>query len=338
MEIRNRTPLVAGWTALLDRTGAEQLILCARGTWSLDEQGHLALMTEPPPLLPADQHVGEPGLSSVRHEADLGPLKPATDCALVGSAVAPRGRARRVEVAFRVGALGQRAIVTGERRRLFWLLRWWSSPARAFERVPLVWELAAGGSDTTPKDEKRHSLDLRNPLGRGFRARGSKAPRRGALLPQILPAGGFGPFGRPRGPVGFGLTGGHWAHRRRWAGTYDEAWQKERCPLLPDDFDERFHNAAAPGLVSKEHLVGGERVEVRGCTRAGRLAFRLPRVALAARARFGETEEPIDLRLHTVTVDTDAMQLRMLWRGGVRVHRRLLALTRLELEMHEGRS
>ena len=183
----------------------------------------------------------------------------------------------------------------------------------------------------TPKQEKHHSLDLRNPLGRGFRARHSKQKRRGALLPQMFVPGGFLGLGRPRTPAGFGLTGGHWAHRRRYAGTYDDAWKDSRCPLLPLDFDERFHSAAAPGLATREHLRGGEPVEVRGCTRAGKLAFRLPTVPLTVTATLDRGSEPVDMRLVTVTVDTDAMQLRLLWRGALHVHKRLPKAQRLDV-------
>lgn len=331
MEVRNPTPWVAGWIVLLDKTAAEQLVVAVRGTWSIDERGTLAPVDPAPPLLPADVHVGEPGLSSVRYEADLGPMKPATDCALVGSAVARGAGASRVAVSFKVGTLAKRAVVTGERRRIFWLLRWWSTPARKFRRVPLVWELAAGGSDATPKNPKRHSLDLRNPLGRGFRARGSKLRRLGSPLPQIVAPRGWRPRLGPGSPVGFGLTGGHWAHRRRYAGTYDEAWQKERCPLLPDDFDDRYHCAAAPGLTSREPLAGGEPVEVTGCTRSGKLSFRIPRAVPSVQVTLGDTPQEVTMRLNTVTVDTDAMQLRLLWRGVLGVHGRLLDFTRLDV-------
>jgi hypothetical protein len=326
MEIKNRTPFVAGWTTQLDKQAAEHLVMAVRGTWTFDERGRLSVMREPPPLLPADDHVGEPGVSSIRYEADIGPMKVATDCALVGSAMASKGRASKVDVSFRVGTVTQRAIVTGERRRVLWMGKWWLGPVRSFDRVPLLWELAVGGTDTTPKNESRHSLDLRNPLGRGFRARGSKLPKRGALLPQILATKG----GAKR-PVGFGLTGGQWAHRRPFAGTYDDAWRDERCPLLPEDFDERFHSNAAPGLTTKTHLVGGEPVEVLGCTRSGKLTFRLPKQALDVQATIAGAAEPIEMKLVTVTVDTDARQLRMLWRGSLNVHQRLMSLERIDV-------
>jgi hypothetical protein len=315
----------------LDKNGGEHLVFCVRGTWSIDERGRLAPLDEPPPFLPADECVGEPGMSSVRYEADLGPMKVATDCALTGDAVAPKGRARAVTVSFRCGSVFRRVRVTGERRRLFWFLRWWNSPAKAFQRVPLVWELARGGTDTTPKNEKQHSLDLRNPLGRGFRARGSKRKNAGAPLPQILaPAGCLGLM-PAREPGGLGLTGGHWAHRRKYAGTYDDAWKENRAPLLPPDFDERFHSAAAPGLVTETHLEGGEPVEITGCTRSGKLTFRLPRVALDVTATLDGAGEPIEMKLVTVQVDTAAMQLRMTWRGDLYVHGRFPKLSGVDV-------
>lgn len=326
MLVRNKTPFVAAWTVLLDKTGAEQLIPCVRGTWSLSEDGQLTLIEkDPPPLLVTAEYAGEPGLSSIIHEADVGPFKPATDCALVGSAVAPRGRrATRVEVSFRVGPVSRQAVVTGECERQFRFLRWSHSSPKPFRRVPLLWELAAGGADTSPEDEKNHSRDENNPYGRGFRARGSRLPGSGALLPQIT--------GAPE-PAGFGLTGNEFRHRRPYAGTYDQAWQDHRAPLLPDDFDERFHCAAAPGLTTRRPLKGGESVEVLGCTPDGRLAFTLPVLQPTVIADLGDGDEPIAMFLQTVTVNVDLMQLRMLWRGTLKIHGRLPRFQRLNVKL-----
>ncbi len=338
MEIRNRTPLVAGMSVQLDKQAAEQLVVAVRGTWTISERGGLTLMQEPPPLMPTDVHWGDPVTSSVRYEADLGLMKPATDVALVGSAVASKGRARKMTVRFRVGPLRRAVVVRGERIWRFGLLGLWlRSPTRPFARVPLRWELAAGGSDLTPKDERRHRLDLFNPVGRGVRARGSRLKRRGAPLPQIESLDGPKRFGR-RAPGGFGFIGGHWMPRRRFGGTYDAAWLDSRCPLLPLDFDERFHNSAAPGLTAKGYLEGGEPVEVTGCTPHGTLSFRLPTVAPGVAATLDRGPEPIAMRLNTVTVDTDAMQLHLLWRGQLHVHRRFMRLQCVEVTLPEGGS
>jgi hypothetical protein len=312
MEILNRTGLIAAWTVLIDHRAAEQLCVAVRGTWSIDRRGRLTFVPNEPVYQPVDVCHGEPGLSSVLYESDTGPVKPATDCALIGSAVAPEKGARQVDVSFRAGPVQQKARVMGPRKR--GALPGFDS-TQPFDRVPLLWELAKGGTDFTPEDPSKHVIDLENPYGRGLRGRGSQLPA--PELPQILQANGR------EAAIGFGLTGPQWKHRQKYAGTYDDAWRESQAPLLPEDFDPRFHLAAAPGLSTEKPLVGGEEVEVRGCTREGTLAFKLPRVTPDVRARIPAEEERVRVSLATVTVDTDRMHLRMLWRGSLEVHGRL---------------
>jgi hypothetical protein len=334
VEIRNETPHAAGWTVFFDKRAGERLLVAVKGTWSLSERAEPALAEEPAPLLAVDECYGEPGKSSIRYEADLAPLKRATDVALVGSARARNRDTRRMTVSLRVGTLERKLRVTGERSWLFGVAGiWFASRPGPFSKVPLVWELARGGTDDTPASEKRHSLDLRNPVGRGFRARRSRLAKRGSLLPQIAGAG----FRERRRPAGVGFVAGHWEPRRRFVGTYDDAWLEQRSPLLPLDFDERFFNAAAPGLVAGGYLRGGESVEVVGCTPSGRLAFRLPREQLRVAATFARREvEPIDMRLCTVTIDTDTMQLFLTWRGELAVHRRFPRLEHITVARGEA--
>ena len=327
MEIRNRTPLPAGLNVTLDKRAAEHLVLCVKGTWAISNSGRLKFADEQSKILVVDECVGEPGLSSVRYEADFGPMKRTTDCALVGTAVAPKKGTKDMEVSFTIAGLKQRAQVSGARHWTGGVLgAWIPSSAETFERAPLQWELAVGGTDHTPEDPLKHSMDERNPLGRGFRAKNSKLEKGGSALPQILLPG------KANDPVGFGFTGAHWKHRREYAGTYDKAWQEERCPLLPLDFDDRFFNSAAPGLVAPKYLRGGESVEVLGCTASGKLAFKLPSVTLTAEAAVGGPLEPMKMALNTVTVDTDAMRLFLTWRGALHIHKRLPRLEFVTLD------
>jgi hypothetical protein len=65
---------------------------------------------------------------------------------------------------------------------------------------------------------------------------------------------------------------------KQFAGTYDAAWDRDRKPLLPHDFDRRFFNAASAGLVAPHHLLGNEPVVVIGVAPEGRVAFELPAI------------------------------------------------------------
>jgi hypothetical protein len=65
--------------------------------------------------------------------------------------------------------------------------------------------------------------------------------------------------------------------RRRWTGTYDDAWLADRHPQLPADFDYRFYQTAHPALILPCYLRGDESVELLGLTPGGgSLAFTLP--------------------------------------------------------------
>lgn len=340
MDLRNRTPFAAAWLVTLDKNAAEHIVVVIKGTYSMREDGTLSLLEKQPPPRPADEYHGEPGTSSIRYAAELGPKKPATDVALVGSAVAPRGGARAMEVSFRVGPVSTRARLYGDRTWggfLWWRLK---SGPKPFERMPLVYERACGGGDDSPRDASRRGRAARNPVGRGYAAKGSRRPWRGSPLPNIEdPARALKKPGTTLPPpAGFGFIGRDWEPRLSYAGTYDEAWTKERMPLLPLDFDERHHNAAHPDLIAEGYLTGGEPVEVRGCTRPGRLQFVLPGASPTVTLRFGAETVPMNVHLETVLVDTDAMELCLVWKADLEIHRRLPELTAIECAGERGAS
>jgi hypothetical protein len=325
MEIRNQGPHPAGFAVLFDGEGAEHLCVALRTTWAVDVTGRLAPVEKHDPISPLDSFTGEDFKSSIKHEADLGYPKVATDVALVGKALAPRGHPiPRMEVSLRVGNVQQRALVMGERR----LSRGRPTEPRPFEFVPLCWELAAGGTDTSPADPKHHSMELRNPLGRGFRARKSRLPTDGVPAAQILRLDG-----NETEPLGFGFIGENWVPRLQYAGTYDQDWQQNRCPLVPKDFNPRFYNKAAPGLTAKGLFKGGEPVEVRGCTVEKPLVFNLPAPRIEIVAHIANAREQVPMSLAGVTIDCEAMQLRMLWRGDIVIHRRLPKFKRLSVKV-----
>jgi hypothetical protein len=134
------------------------------------------------------------------------------------------------------------------------------------------------------------------------------------------------PRQRPR-PAGFGPIAAHWLPRRRWAGTYDAAWEQKRKPLLPEDLDDRFFLSAPADQQLTRHLHGGELVEIRNMTLGGLLRFRLPKVVLGFETVF-DSGDPVQHRglLHTVIIEPDFPRVSMVWQTTVACHSRVLKL------------
>jgi hypothetical protein len=288
---------------------------------------------------PAGTWNGKPDASSPRNAPEADFIKPATDVALLGHAHAPGGKpVARLDVSLRVGPVRKTVRVFGDRQwRRFLLWRSISAP-KPFRSMPLTYERAFGGMDDTPGNPKHEEREARNPVGVGLLARGSqkKAP---APLPNLEDP--KKPIRSPRHrpmPAGFGFVAAHWEPRLAYAGTYDATWQKKRMPLLPEDFDRRFFNAAHPDLVAPGYLEGGEKVEVVNASPRGRLAFRLPEempeavVMMKDRTRHG-----LAMNLDTVTIDTDAHRVTLVWRASLPVHKQIHDVLWSKVQLVGGR-
>ena len=57
--------------------------------------------------------------------------------------------------------------------------------------------------------------------------------------------------------------------RVTFVGTYDERWRSERCPLLPSDFDERYHSGAHPDLIAPRPFLTLSGAEDKGSPAKG---------------------------------------------------------------------
>ncbi|HYO52408.1 DUF2169 domain-containing protein [Archangium sp.] len=315
--LENETPFVFELMGLADEEGRPLLLLLVKATYSIGDT-KLELAQEQVPVSWAGEPWGEPGESSDKYEPECAFIKPATDVVLIGHAYAPKG-ATETLVALQVGPLKKSVRVVGERT-------WFRSMGRVsmtkplpFERMPLTWERAFGGWDRSDPDPKKHSLEPRNPVGTGFRV----SPRNfeeDLRLPNLEdPEHPLRELGQKVPPVAFGFTSPHWQPRAAYAGTYDEAWDKTRKPLLPRDFDRRFFNAAPPGLIAPGYLKGDEPVILANASPKGRLAFALPgqRAPTVTVERASAEDAKPEMRLDTVILDTDAHQVLLLWRGHV---------------------
>jgi hypothetical protein len=340
MEPINTTPFLIDAAVFLDKTGAEHFIVALKATYRIAPDGALAIAEEQFPLQAADvlSHPDEPEKSSIAHEAEMGPPKLATDIFLQGHACAPHANANTVEVRFCFGHLEKRAVIMGDRVWLRQMNIARISTPLPFEKIALTYENGYGGVDVSPEDEKHHGYEARNPVGQGFRAKQSRRVWDNERLPNIEEIGHCISHPEQRiNPVGFGPIGRNWQPRVRYAGTYDQQWMQERMPLLPHDFDDRFHNAAPPDLIFPGFVTGGEAVAVHGCTHDKPLGFRLPAVRPQARIRLCSGDVFPEMPCQSVTVDMDRMELRLLWKGCLNVHRKLLRIQAFECRLNGDR-
>jgi hypothetical protein len=242
--------------------------------------------------------------------------------ALIGHAWAARPGTTELQAGLRVGPLQKLVRVTGDRVMSRRPGGWSISQPRPFERIPLIYERAFGGWDRHDADPLQHRFEPRNPVGTGFRRPGTGAQDE-LVMPNLEdPAQLFTQAGETPAPTGFGFISPGWQPRLAFAGTYDEAWNNSRKPLLPMDFDSRYFSAASPGLLAAGYLVGNEPVIVANASIRGRLAFSLPGVAapICEFERRNRQRHAIQTLLDTVIIDTDEHLVHLLWRG----HQRML--------------
>ena len=255
LQLKNTTPFAATMALFPNEQGIDSLFVTVKATFGLGGGVHVAEQQVPP--LVGDQFWADPGKSSVKFASDIHLLKPSTDVALVGRARPEHGRpVPQLDATFAVAEKRKVVRVFGDRE---WRDDGSIGPPKPFESVPLAYEFAFGGVHVIEGDTPQVLAEERNPVGRGFRGKRKTRELAGLPLPNIEdPAAPVEKVGDKAVPQGFGFTAAHWLPRRAFAGTYDEAWQQNRAPYLPEDFDPRFFNAAHPDLIFDRHLVGGE--------------------------------------------------------------------------------
>lgn len=327
IELLNTTPFTAAWIPLINEAGQEVMVVIVKGTWRISNGGTLTLMEEQTSLEVAGAYRGEPGESSPIYEPETAFVKPATDIALIGHAFPPEKGLTSFDVEFSVGALASSARIFGEREwgKRFGMERI-TPPAPIVEPVDLSYELAFGGWDRSNEDPELHTFEARNPVGTGYRHKKYGKFVEGAPLPRIEhPKHPIKGSKDAPPPAGFGFIAPHWMPRSQFVGTYDDAWQKSRMPLLPTDFDRRFFNAAHPDLIADGYLEGNETVSITNASPEGSIRFDLPGIPPPS-VQLNDRDNglmDIEMRLDTVIVNMNDGTVQMIWRGYTDIHGRL---------------
>jgi len=318
LEIVNETPFGIAAIPAIDRNGDERLVVCVAARYALPPAGRAFADAPPlhaeqsPPQL-EDSYVGEPGRSSLEREGQAAYVRPAADLYVRGTAWTARGQpAIAVGVGIELGDCSRQIAVIGARRWVSSLVGVRASQPEPFTSLPLCYEQSFGGpapSSPLGQDPAARPHPA-NPVGCGHYRNAREAMDQ--PLPRIEdPAALIRGLGDRPAPVGLGPIARHWEPRRKLCGTYDAAWQRDRAPLWPPDFDERFFHAAPPGLRIPFPR-GGEPLRVTGLSPDGPRGCCLPtnHLELAASSRRPARR----LALDALEVDGDAGVLTLIYR------------------------
>jgi hypothetical protein len=329
MDLLNDTPFAAERALFLDSTGRERLLVVLKATFSV-ASGRPTPADEQLPVATADAYRDDPARSSLLEPCDLVPFKPATDVLVRGCAYTSDRDRTSVLAAFRLGPIKKGVRVLGDRvwERTLGLSS--KSAPEPFAKMELTWERAFGGTD---ESTGRTDHCEENPVGVGFRGRGSQLPVAGTPLPNVEdPVKPLGSPGDRPPPAGFGPLAPHWRQRARYAGTYDEAWRTTRHPFLPQDFDPRFHQVAPPDQIYPSYVQGGEPVKAAGMTPDRPIEFALPTLHPRVAAMVGDMEEAMAGVCDTVILDCEKKTVSLVWRASLVVHGRVPRVRWIQIE------
>ncbi|CAL8480012.1 DUF2169 domain-containing protein [Caballeronia sp. S22] len=320
----NRTPYAVDKAWRQDRDGNKLWMVVVKATFDISPGGVTSLAEEQIPVAQTCKHMGAAGKTSLIHESDLFGVKLGTDVLVNGSAWAPKGhRARALDVHLRVGPVNKRLRVSGERYWRRHLVRGLvATPPEWFESMPIRYERAYGGQDLSADDPAQHRIEDRNPVGAGFAVRVEHCVDQ--RLPNIEYPDRLIESWRDRpAPAGLNAVDCSWSPRRQLAGTYDEAWQRDRFPLWAEDFDGRYNNCAPLDQQVGQFLRGGEKVELENLSRDGRVAFTLPRIHPCFRTQFGRDGQEHRGQLCTVLLEPDQSRVVMSWQTSIVCNHRI---------------
>jgi hypothetical protein len=287
-------------------------LLITKSTWRIDSnrlapaEQQLGIFLRPKSLCLGDLNLNQTqhqALGKRQHEEivwldhDLVPPKPAFDLLVAGHVIPPENlRKPKLEASVRVGS-HQTTLEAHVPR--YWkpgLINYSPEPlCKTLHRVPISYALA-DWSAGFPLDPE---------------------PAQPQLLPWLQRSGVACHRKRhDKKPAGFGYWPENAEHRKCHSGTYDNAWQRQRMPNLPKDFDDHFYNVAHPELQLTQSPSPGTEIQLTHLSETPVLRIRMPSLELAAQATTvgGSVLPLMPLKPDTLTIEPDHSRMSLVQR------------------------
>ncbi|MEM6788893.1 MAG: DUF2169 domain-containing protein [Myxococcota bacterium] len=294
MTLANATPFAALDVPMEDARGREMVLVVVKGTF--DQRGGVLDLQQP--VWVADvPWEPDADASSVRWPSDVAVDKPGADVVVVGQARAATP-VRHVDVTVQVGPRKAELRVHGPRRFCRGAEGIVPGQSAPFRAQTIRYEGAYGGTGDAV-------IERRNPIGLGV------ADDLASLVDAPAPTiawrdDAFTVAGRAVEPAGLGAIAPHWMPRAGYAGTFDAAWETERMPLLPEDFDPRYTRCAHPRLQFETRLAPGTPFSVEGMTEAAPVRATVPALDAVVEATFDDgARENVGIEIDTMVIDLE---------------------------------
>ena len=229
---------------------------------------------------------------------DITPPKPAFDVIVAGYITAPANyQSLQIQAGLRIGehTVGMRAYVPRYWQKF--LLRHSAEQLTPIvRRVPITYAVAdwSQGFGITPTDGHV------------------------AWLPWIEDLNQSASHGKySKKPAGLGFWPENALHRRSFAGTYNDQWQRKTSPDLPADFDPRFYNCAHPDAQLPQAPAGGTVIRLAHLSHNPLIECQFPTLTLSAKttSASGKVNQPVQLHADTLTIEPDHDRLSVVWRA-----------------------
>ncbi len=326
MNLLNETKFAGGYAPGRLKSGRDCLVLVAKATYSLpvgegEKPTLLAEQIEPSPV---DIPLGDPESTPILYEHDYVPYKPNCDVILIGSAYAPPQDSRqRVAVRMTVGSMIKTFVVVGHRQ---WQKKngmLYPGEPVPFTCLPIHYGVAYGGMGMLSRKQKMYAY-ADNMLGVGYYGNQSNEEWLHKPLPNTEEVESL--IKKPTAnyiPMSFGPIAKNSPARIQYAGTYDNVWEQQKAPFLPDDFDERFYQCA-PGDQQIPYLQGGETVVLNNLTPENFNKFILPKEKLMMHVVY-QNDARVDLEsvIDTLIFEPDKQRFSVVWRAMVPLKRNM---------------
>jgi hypothetical protein len=330
--VTNTTGFPAELFVSTDKDGQKRCVVVVKATFDVSPDGECQAADEQAPFVHSDEHYGDPGESSVRYECDFVPVKSRADVLVNGEAIVPNGHpVSALEVTLAGPGINKRVLVTGDRVWEDRISGTEASVATPFSSMPLIWERAFGGSDSTHEDESKNGSELGNLVGVGFHLNSDVGTILGTALPNIEdPNEPVSAWSDKPPPKGFGPVGRAWQPRVGFAGTYDDHWLKETRPFLPQDFDDRYFQAA-PLDQQLPQLQPGAGFRCANMSAGGGFVAYLPVLQVPVRFRLNDRTESCTVVCDTLILEPGAARLILVGRCSVALPRKLTSVREIEV-------